>query len=215
MFYYNKKDQGRNSAEFQLRNFKVPSKIGQLKLSDYEGTPLYDIGVKFIEEFSNSTEPRGLYLHSENSGNGKSSFCVSLCRELIAIGKTKYNCFYYPADYLFEELRCIYNKGDNLLYTPFFKHMIAADVVIFDDMGVEKMTEFIAHRYYYIVNALWAEGRTVLMTSKFDVVDLMRRAHPDVDNEVKQSIASRMLALMEQIEVKIKADHREFTRAVS
>lgn len=197
-FYYSRGDRKRNSPEFQLRNFKAPDEINGLQLKDFrESSPqLYQLGIEFIEKFPNPESPRGLYLWSEISGNGKSTFCVTLCKELMSLGRTQYNCFYFPADYLFEQLRFIYNSGEQLIETPFFKSMIAADIIIIDDVGVEKLTEFVAHRYYYVVNALWAEGRTVLMTSKFNIGDLMKRAQPDVDDVLKDSIASRMRSLM-------------------
>jgi len=181
-----------NSIKWQQDHFRVPIEVNQCTLDDWRGTTYFDLAVKYLADYPVARSPRGLYLWSPDSGNGKSSLCVTICRELIRMGKTRYNCFFYPSADLFEELRILHNAGERLRDTAFFQRVMKSDVVIFDDMGLEKLSQFAANRYMALMGPLWDEGKHIMITSKFNLGSLMNRAEPNVDTEILGSIADRI-----------------------
>ena len=158
----------------------------------------------FINDYP---ESGSLYFHSKNSGSGKSSMAVAMTKELITQGKTKYNSYFYVADDLFEVLRENFLKGISLRSTNLFRNMMKSDIIIIDDLGIEKLSKFIAERYFYLMNAFWNEKKKVIITSKFDIVSCIERAEVDVDQEILESLVSRMKDMFTEVEFS-KVDYR-------
>ena len=211
MSYYTKPMNNRNSTEWQMGNFRVPKEIDKLTLADFEGTPYLQVASDWLNEFPAKVGPKGLYVYGSQSGTGKSSFCSMLCRELIKRGKTRYNCCFLPADDLFEKLRaiCLDHNSPGLTQTQWFHSLMQMDVIIFDDLGVERMSSFIVTKYMQLMTALWGEDRVIMVTSKFELGDLLNRADADVDRCILESIGSRMQAMVAGVHFdKIRADHR-------
>jgi len=204
-YYYTKTKRKPNSIEFQQAQFRVPEELDRCTLVDWKESPYYKLALDYIEAFPNN-DPKGLYIYGETSGTGKSSLCVSICRELIRLGKTHFGCYWFPAETLFEDLREIHNSGIPLRQAPIFRKMIQSDLIIMDDLGIEKLTQFSAGRYLAIVNPLWSEGKNVLITSKFGRGQLLKRAEPGVDTFLLDSIANRLAAMT----TLIKYENRDF-----
>jgi DNA replication protein DnaC len=211
MSYYQQYDTLPNSKETQLKNFTLPSCFFTLSLhkTKWLNTKIVDFGNNYVASYPIKKGPTGLYLWSSNSGTGKTSLAIAITKTLIEEGKTHWNSTFLVADDLFEQLRSIYNNSQVLKETKLFQRIIKSDITIIDDIGIEKLTKFIAQRYFYLLNALWSENRTVFFTSKFPLSMLIQRAEPDVDNEVLDSIVSRMSAMVTSIEVTGDIDYRQ------
>lgn len=203
-YYLKKEDSMRNTIEFQIENFAYPSKFEKDTIDMWKGTTQGKIAESFINDYGTG---QCLFFNSDKSGSGKTSLAISIAKKLIELGRTKYNCHFYIADDLFEELREATLQGINLKSTPIFRNMMRSDLIIIDDLGVEKVTKFIAQRYFYLMNAFWNEGKSVIITSKFNLINCLYRAEPDVDDEMLTSLASRMRDMFIEVEFS-QVDHR-------
>lgn len=193
-----------NSPEAQQRQFRVPSAVDQHEFGFWEkDKALWKIANEYLKGYPHKENPRGLYLYSDKeAGTGKSSFAVSLVRKLIQIKKTKYNSYFLIADDLMEYLRKLYLDATRLRDTEDFQKWMRSDIIVIDDLGVEKLTAFAAGRYYYLLNAFWNEGKHVILTSRFDISELVTRAEQNVEEKMLQNIASRMISLVQEIKFK-------------
>jgi DNA replication protein DnaC len=188
------------TMSFQAARFFTPKKFRAVSLDYWPANHrLRQIADDYIRGFPSDLQRKGLYLWSDHAGTGKTSYAIALVRELISCGRTQYLPFFISADDLFEQLREIYNSGTPLKYTPLFQDYMRSSIIILDDVGVEKMTKFVAARYYYLMNAFWSEEKPIIVTSKFSPTEAFLRADPDVDTQVLDSLLSRVIDMMVEV----------------
>lgn len=102
-------------------------------------------------------EPSNLLLVGP-AGSGKTHAAVAACRERWALtGRAP--AFWHTAA-LLDALRPDGRLED-------VHPLVAADVLVLDDLGAQKVTEWVQERLDLIVNARWAENRPVIVTSNF------------------------------------------------
>lgn len=200
----------RNSKDFQLRKFEegLPTRFRGISLellNRGSSKPLYDVMVEYLDNYEVG---KGLYLCSPNSGNGKTHAAIAVAKELIIRGKTRFNSYFYSSDDLMEKIRATTMRGESLAEQDFYKNIVNSDIIIIDDIGVEKLTKFVAGRYYYLINNLWGNKKTVFFTSKFTIKELLLRREPDVEAEVVTSILSRIDQLVHSFKIKDTSDYR-------
>ena len=194
----------KNSINFQSarflnsleKRFKVRA---DLSMFDSDRT-LYIKATKWLNEWPKS-EKGGIYMWSHKSGTGKSTLAIALAKELIKSGKTEYGCAYINVVKLMESIRVECLAGMSIESIPDVAKMMKCDLTIFDDVGVEKMTQFVSNRWYYMIDLLWQKEKTVIFTSKFTMDYLFDRAEQNVDSEILFSIISRMHQMLEQWEL--------------
>ena len=150
----------------------------------------------------------GLYIYSKSSGTGKTSLAICTVGSLIQSGKTKGFSLFKLSIELMEELGVLIMDGSSIESSKFFQSMMRADLIILDDVGVERLTESMATRYYYILDKLWRNRKHVIMTSKYSVEELIQRAENNVPTELIESIASRISGLCNMVGLKNEKDCR-------
>ena len=198
-----------NSPEFQWEHAGVPNRFKSWTwemLTDINDSAK-DIAYKFVEDFPDN-EKEGLYLYSKISGTGKSTFSTCLLRDLIASGKTKRTSLFKPFVHLMDEFRASILQGESLISTTLFTRIQMTDLLILDDVGVERMNESVAQRYYMLVDYLWQMNKHVIFTSKFAIGELINRAQPSVETELLESIASRIMGLCRVVRLENDKDFR-------
>jgi DNA replication protein DnaC len=195
-----------NSIQFQLEKFKAYRYSGiswdQLQdVSDQDRA----FASSFVEEFGTRKRPC-LYVSTSLSGTGKSSFAVCLAYDLIRAGKLKVGPLYIPHIKLMNELR--QDKG-SYVDSELFQTILLHDFLIFDDIGVERLTPSIAERYYIILEYLWLERGAAIFTSKFTINELVNRGSADLDPNLLGSIGSRLEGLCLEYELQnVNVDYR-------
>src|ERR687898_886218 len=71
----------------------------------------------------------------------------------------------YPVPLLLAEINRTFDRdsGDN--YLAFFRRLCSVDLLVLDDLGAEKQTEWVLEQLYSIVNERWQDRRSVVVTT--------------------------------------------------
>ncbi len=88
-------------------------------------------------------------------GVGKTWAALAVCRPLIESGAT---CAYWPLVELLDQLR----PGGQ---PETWADTVDLDLLILDDLGTERPTDWTAERLYALVNRRWAERRPIVATT--------------------------------------------------
>lgn len=202
----------KNSIGWQHNNFEVPPRFetvtwdSLVELSTDEKLIAAQYAEQFLENGKyGSLAKTSLYLSSGISGTGKTSFSICLARDLIDLGKIRTYCLFKSYMILMEELR---QDGDSFLNNPAFERMKNADFVIFDDIGVDRFNRSKAERYYMVLDYFWQHMRPAIFTSKFTIRELVNRVEDDVEPQLIESIASRLVGMCKEVKLGSSKDFR-------
>ena len=133
---------------------------------------------------------KGVYLYGA-AGVGKTVIACFIGRQEICNGKI---VRFVSAPKLVMELQDSFrnDKGDDSAYLK-LKKLVDADTLILDDIGAEKMTDFVRQSFYYLINEREQLDKKTIYTSNFSLDQLM-------DGRV----ASRIAGMGEVVELKGK-----------
>lgn len=196
----------RNSVAFQLENFRVPDAYENVCWEDLVDIVFEDraIAKQYVEDFPEN-QKTCLYVSHKTSGTGKTSFAICLAHDLIRSGKLKSYSLFFSYIELMDALR-----QDRISFadSPIYQKIKGVDFIVFDDIGVMRLNESVAERYYLILDLLWSQKIHAIFTSKFTINELLKRANDNVDKELMTSIGSRLEGICLEVALKNQRDFR-------
>jgi DNA replication protein DnaC len=104
---------------------------------------------------------RGLWFDGP-VGTGKTSLAILVAKAARDAGRSY---AVYPVPLLLAEIKRTFDRdsGDN--YLAFFRRLCSVDVLVLDDLGAEKQTEWVLEQLYSIVNERWQDQRSIVVTT--------------------------------------------------
>src|SRR5918994_164375 len=95
-------------------------------------------------------------------GTGKTSLAVLVAKAARDAGRS---FAMYPVPLLLAEIKRTFDRdsGDN--YLAFFRRLCSVDLLVLDDLGAEKQTEWVLEQLFSIVNERWQDRRSVVVTT--------------------------------------------------
>src|SRR5918995_7212293 len=101
-------------------------------------------------------------------GTGKTSLAVLVAKAARDAGRSY---ALYPVPLLLAEIKRTYDRdsGDN--YLAFFRRLCSVDLLVLDDLGAEKQTEWVLEQLFSIVNERWQDRRSVVVTTNIPDAD--------------------------------------------
>ena len=150
--------------------------------------------------------PRGLFLHGA-AGVGKSATCALLLREKVRSVFASWDGNYTGhevSEYLFisypmfiMRLQDAYIRGetDKTAYRM-IQAAASAKVLVIDDLGAEKLTDFVRQSTYALINEREQWRRTTYITSNWSV--------RQIADQIDVRVASRIVGLCDVLEMKGK-----------
>ena len=146
-------------------------------------------------------EIKGLFLHGEK-GTGKTKLAAIIANERAMAGKT---VLFASVPDLMADIRASFADGKTaetvrtVKETPF---------LVLDDLGSEKMSEWVGEQLFCIVNHRYNEMLPTVVTSNYNPTQIIRRmATVDrggnvIDDMQGQRIMSRIYEMCERVEIK-------------
>ena len=131
----------------------------------------------FVRSLDDNLESgRGLWFDGP-VGTGKTSLAILVAKAAKDAGRSH---AVFPVPMLLAEIKRTFDRdsGDN--YLAFFRRLCSVDLLVLDDLGAEKQTEWVLEQLYSIVNERWQDRRSIVVTTNLP--------DPDPDS------AGRMLA---------------------
>jgi DNA replication protein DnaC len=104
-------------------------------------------------------------------GVGKTHLAVAVLRQII--GRTRAHGLFYDTRELLRVIRSTFGSDpmNRLTESDVLRPVIDADVLVLDDLGAEKTSEWVEETLNYVVNARYSERRLTLFTSNYDIAE--------------------------------------------
>jgi DNA replication protein DnaC len=104
---------------------------------------------------------RGLWFDGP-VGTGKTSLAILVAKAAKDAGRS-YAVF--PVPRLLAEIKRTFDRDASDSYMGFFKRLCTVDLLVLDDLGAEKQTEWVLEQLYSIVNERWQDRRSIVVTT--------------------------------------------------
>jgi DNA replication protein DnaC len=118
---------------------------------------------------SNLEQGKGLWFDGP-VGTGKTSLAILVAKATKEAGRSY---AVYPVPRLLAEIKRTFDRDADDNYMAFFRRLCTVDVLVLDDLGAEKQTEWVLEQLYSIVNERWQDRRSIVVTTNI----------PDADTE--------------------------------
>lgn len=126
-----------------------------------------------VERCQNLLCGTNLFIYGD-VGNGKTMLAVASAYELAAY----YSVAVWGVVELFTKIRASFNVH-NRTERPDLRR---PEVLVLDDIGKSKASDFVYEELYGIVNYRWEHGKTTIFTSNHGAFATAQKVSPDVDN---------------------------------
>jgi DNA replication protein DnaC len=122
---------------------------------------------RLVDAFPAATA--GLFLEGQ-PGVGKTHLAVAVLKAIIA--KTGARGLFYDTRDLLRVIRSTYDPAIRTTELEVLRPVLTADLLVLDDLGAEKTSEWVDETMNLIVNTRYSERRTTLFTSNYpDIPD--------------------------------------------
>ena len=147
----------------------------------YETDVPEEVKQTFAEQIRNRN---GMYIYGE-AGVGKTHLACALAKYLLESGIDV--MFYNTGDFL-EKLREEFQKTngeEDYFFSLFRETMDFKGVLVFDDIGAEKISDWARERIYLIINKKYEDMVPIIFTSNVDLEIISARMGDRVASRIK------------------------------
>lgn len=132
----------------------------------------------------------GLFIHSPNKGNGKTTWACKIAAEYFKQTALKTDptktkvLFLNVPDFFFRLRENMFRKEKDLDFEWMLEQISVADLVIWDDIGIEKPTDFVKEVLYRYINERYNNMKAQIFTSNKSVGQLAEDLSPQIADRI-------------------------------
>ena len=170
--------QGDFLGELRLENARIPPRFLGKTLENFlaernaRRKAILGDADSYVRSFNFDTAPPSSLLLRGGVGCGKTHVAVAILRAVIAKG---YRGLYYNMVDLLADIRRTYSDDHAIDEAEFLDDLLAPDLLVIDDLGAEKTTEWVNDRLYLIVNRRYDAERPLLVTTNLMTIEEMEQ----------------------------------------
>ena len=203
-----------NKVDKIIQNSKMSKRNLNYKFENFEvnsnNKKVYQSLKEYSEKLANSVERKGLILVG-NNGVGKTHLACSIANELI---KNGIPIIYGTLINLLAELKNTYDVDNNISEMKIIKLYEKVDLLIIDDLGKEKPSEWGLEKLFTLINSRYENNLPVIITTNYDQNSLTNRLSINGEIETAKSIISRLYEMCYLVKIEDR-DHRIKNKKVS
>lgn len=130
---------------------------------------MYNLGIKYLENFEKAKENGlGLLIHG-NPGSGKSYLSFAIANGLL---QKQIPTICISINGLLERIRETYSRWGTEGETEILKSLSNADLLVLDDLGVEQSTDWSVTKIYNIIDSRYRNKLPLIVTTNFSIDEL-------------------------------------------
>jgi DNA replication protein DnaC len=151
----------------------------------------------------------GLWFHGA-VGTGKTTLALLVAKAARDAG---HSVAVYSMPLLFAELRNTFGEDSEDTHLALFKRLCEVDLLVLDDVGAERQTEWVLEQLYSLVNERWQDERSIVVTSnvpdpyrdttlstlRSEIAELRRRRQNGAGKEDLEAVATRLERVAAQL----------------
>ncbi len=190
-----------------IKNSKMSKRNLNYKFDNFElntsNKKVFNNLKNYSERLVNSIEKKGLILVGSN-GVGKTHIACSIANKLIENGIP---VIYGTLINLLAELRNSYDTDNNISEIEIIKLYENVELLIIDDLGKEKPSEWGLEKLFTIINSRYENNLPVIITTNYNQNSLAQRLSINGEIETAKSIISRLYEMCYLVKID-DIDHR-------
>ncbi|MFA5186469.1 MAG: ATP-binding protein [Patescibacteria group bacterium] len=163
--------------QYLLRWCEFPSASEHMTFEKFKRTPALEEAYQAALAVADGSETRWLTLMGD-TGCGKTHLAVAICRRWLSRDKLA-RFAYVPL--LLEELKRGFGEGGDGSYWQRWDQFLHIPLLVLDDLGVEKPTEWVQERLNILADYRLMNGLPLVVTSNLRMEEVNRRIASRLD----------------------------------
>lgn len=200
----------KSDVEFLLKKSGVPKRfvnmsLGNLTMSDES----LGVARNYLNSFPNIV-PEGLLIIG-SVGSGKTALAAGLMNDIIRAGKIFRRALWLPVPDLLDNIRKTFRQDSEEDCVSLLRDIYRAELIVLDDLGKEKPSEWVSEKLYQMVNTLYGSKGHLVVTTNFSLEELVSRfdsGNSKEQNSMGDCILSRLCEMCVVVRINSEVDRR-------
>ena len=165
----------------------------------------YEISKKYAENWEKYKDEGIGLIFIGKYGTGKTHLAFAIANYLLNKGIP---VVYETLINLMEKLKNGYEQYSNMEYFEIIKLYCECDLLIIDDLGKEKLSEWVLEKLFQIINSRYENMLPVIITTNYNEEQIIKRLSFNNDGVTAESLVSRLNEMCLEINMNF-SDYRK------